>query len=253
MAQHGSPDFERLETLVPQAACEWSSGVSALQNCGFRKTANTCSNPTGLSECVVGKVPARNGLLARLAIGLTYWSLEKPHRTPWAWLESERVQFVGSPAEFAESLVTDFSRLFGVSNKVGSMLVSDILLGVGLKSSFYVEAGTSLLVIDRLVHNLLIRCGAVEAAGKAHAFGSGCYQHGGCRGLLLTAFDGVDASRINDAWPSAVPRIFQHALWRHCAGSEGNVCNGNQIRGDQRCAQRCPAKGNCARLPLSIG
>ena len=47
------------------------------------------------------------------------------------------------------------------------------------------------------------------------------------------------------------PRFVQHAIWRFCAESGLNRCNGHRIDDRQACEQaECPVFAGCARVPL---
>jgi hypothetical protein len=46
----------------------------------------------------------------------------------------------------------------------------------------------------------------------------------------------IDARQFNPEFPPPFPRFVQHAIWRYCAQSGLDVCNGNRIDDRQSCA-----------------
>ena len=51
----------------------------------------------------------------------------------------------------------------------------------------------------------------------------------GCADIIQTVSTSIDARPFNRTFPQAFPRFVQHAIWRHCAQSHLNICNGNRI------------------------
>jgi hypothetical protein len=107
------------------------------------------------------------------------------------------------------------------------MVLATLLLGAGRDKRRWVETGGSLLAVDSLVHNFLVRTGILDRANASHAYGPQCYAPGGCATALRTISDGIDARQFNANFPANFPRFIQSAIWRYCAGDGMNVCNGN--------------------------
>lgn len=250
LSTNGNPDFQELALRLPHERCECAGSVDGISRCGYLRSQRVCKHPALLARCIVPTIPARKGQLARLAVALNYWAAELPHRSLGTWARSKLKR--GEPRAGGAAMVEDLKRLPGVSDKVASMIASDVAIGLSTGSDALLRAGASLIVVDSLVHNMLQRTGAILAVGKPHAFGSGCYALGGCHELIVSFSETIDAHTYNPAWPRLAPRMLQHALWRFCAGSELNICNGNQIPAGRKCESGCcPAANHCARLALA--
>lgn len=250
LSTNGSPDFQELALRLPHERCECVGSVDGISGCGYLRSQRVCSHPALLASCIVPTIPARKGQLSRLAVALSYWAAQLPNQSLGAWVRSKLKR--GDHRAGGAAMVEDLKRLPGVSDKVASMIASDVAIGLSAGSDALLRAGASVIVVDRLVHNLLIRTGAVRIAGRSHAFGLGCYAEGGCRDLIVLFARGIDARQFNRRWPTFAPRMLQHAIWRLCAGDEMNICNGNNTRADAACGIRsCPAFDACARVGIA--
>jgi hypothetical protein len=127
-------------------------------------------------------------------------------------------------------------QVYGVSDKMLTMTLSCILLGAPPKLSHWVEIGASMIAIDTLVHNFLHRTGILRRFKADHAYGSACYRPGGCADIIATVAERIDARAFNPAFPQTFPRFVQHAIWRYCAQSGLDICNGNRINDRKSCA-----------------
>jgi hypothetical protein len=59
----------------------------------------------------------------------------------------------------------------------------------------------------------------------------------------------VDAAAFNPAFPRVFPRFVQNAVWRYCAESGLDVCNGNRIHDTGRCDNgHCRLRSICDRV-----
>lgn len=249
LSTNGLPDFSVLTERLRHEACPHAASLEGITACGFVKRRNSCNNPSMLASCLVPHIPARKGQLTRLAVALAYWVEDWPERSLRGWVNAQ--SRAGADTFAGQAMVDDLKRLPGLSDKVASMIASDIAIGLSVRRPALLASGASIVVIDSLVHNLLMRTGAITSAGKPHAFGSGCYASGGCSDLIVRFSETVDARSYNSAWPRLAPRMLQHALWRFCAGNEFNVCNGNQIHAGRKCeSECCPAARRCARVIL---
>ena len=141
--------------------------------------------------------------------------------------------------------------MFGISNKLWSMILSDLLLGGDPTREQWVTTGASFVAVDTLVHAFLHRTGILRRFDAEHAYGPACYAHGGCAAIIEGLAQSIDAREFNPEFPAVFPRFVQHAIWRFCAQDVLNVCNGNQIDDRERCRNwYCPAYPDCDRLPL---
>jgi hypothetical protein len=141
--------------------------------------------------------------------------------------------------------------IYGVSDKVLAMALSSILLGAPKKMVRWIEVGGSMIAIDTLVHNFLLRTGILHRFKAEHAYGAACYRPGGCADIIAAVAERIDARQFNPAFPQPFPRFVQHAVWRYCSRSGLDVCNGNQIDDSRRCNNMdCRVRPMCDRVAL---
>jgi hypothetical protein len=154
-------------------------------------------------------------------------------------------------ARMRAALIEPLREIFGVSDKVLTMALSSILLGAPNKLRLWREVGASMIAIDTLVHNLMHRTGILHRFDADHAYGSACYQPGGCAEIIETVVRRIDASAFNPSFPPLFPRFIQHAIWRYCSQSGLDVCNGNRIDDRESCNNMyCQVRGTCDRVAL---
>jgi hypothetical protein len=60
-----------------------------------------------------------------------------------------------------EALIGPLRNVFGVSDKVLTMTLSAILISAPANWLHWVEVGTSMITVDTLVHNFMVRTGTV--------------------------------------------------------------------------------------------
>jgi hypothetical protein len=144
--------------------------------------------------------------------------------------------------------------IHGVSHKVLSMALADLLLGADPNRERWVTTGASMVAVDTLVHNWLHRTGVLRHLGAEHAYGPACYAPRGCASIVRQLAHEIDARDFDPSFPGTFPRFVQHALWAFCAQDGLDVCNGNQVD-DRRASENvsCPVFDACERICLSAG
>lgn len=149
------------------------------------------------------------------------------------------------------ALIDRLQHLFGLSNKMLTMIFSDLLIGAASGRRHWLEIGASMIVVDTLVHNFLHRTGILRHHGASHLYGPLCYGANGCANIVRSIAREIDARAFNPAFPAHFPRFVQHAIWRFCAQQSLDICNGNRIRDSARCGNSwCPVSGDCGRVAL---
>src|SRR4051794_3340101 len=83
--------------------------------------------------------------------------------------------------------------VFGVSRKVLSMTLADLLIGADPNRSLWVLAGQHMIAIDTLIHNLLHRTGTLAQFDAEHAYGPACYAPRGCAAIVRALAHQIDA------------------------------------------------------------
>jgi hypothetical protein len=91
------------------------------------------------------------------------------------------------------------------------MTLSCILLAAPKRLHLWREVGASMIAIDTLVHNFLVRSGILARFEADHSYGAACYQPGGCADIIEAAHR-IDAQQFNPGFPQPFPRFVQHAM-----------------------------------------
>ena len=248
----------RLTDFLGAAGCARCSRLGsywAFSECRYVKAAPSCAEPRLLRSCPVPQLPMRNGRLSQAAASLALFFRDVCGGDFVSWVD-ERLQQAdhddprGRTARMRAAVLEPMTAIYGVSSKVLSMALADLLLGGDPSREQWVATGATMIAVDSLVHNFLHRTGLLSANGCGHPYGPQCYQPGGCADLIERLSETIDARAFNPAFPGYFPRFVQHAVWRFCAADGWNVCNGNRIDDHKPCRARfCPVRG-CLRQPL---
>jgi hypothetical protein len=257
-AEHGSVRWREIKTaLVDWPECPRLTSYWHFHRCRFEKSAWTCSEPHLLHCCPLPRHPLRNGRLNQAAYSLFLFIRDICENDLVGWIDHrlERADIgVGQPGRaeaMRYALLHPMSQIFGVSYKVLSMTLADLLLCGDPNREQWVTTGAHMIAIDSLVHNLLHRTGVLHRFEAMHEIGPDCYGPGGCSDLIERLAERVDATAFNSSFPKVFPRFVQYALWRFCAGDGLNICNGNRINDTSDCGNsHCPTFESCDRLAL---
>ncbi len=256
---HGNATYADLTAaLSPPCACRKLTSYWAFSDCGFRRGAYTCTQPELMAECALPLHPFRNGRLSQSAYSLFLFFRDVCDGDLVGWIDRRLAAAdTGGPdraVTMRDAVLTPMTNIFGVSSKVLSMALADLLLGGDPGRERWVTTGASMIAIDTLVHNFLIRTGILAQHGRAHAYGPACYADNGCADIILQLATRIDARTFCSDGPAKFPRLVQHAIWAFCAQGGWNICNGNRIDDHDRCLNRfCPAYQHCDRVPLKSG
>ena len=156
-------------------------------------------------------------------------------------------------ARLREALIGPLREVYGVSDKVLTMTLSCILIAAPKHVHLWHEVGGNMIAIDTLVHNFLVRTGILKRFEADHSYGSACYQPGGCADIIDAVSQRIDARQFNPRFPQPFPRFVQHAIWRYCAQSGLDVCNGNRIDDRKSCTNvYCQIHSSCDRIVMNI-
>jgi hypothetical protein len=255
--QHGNVSWREISAALTDApSCSKLSSYWVFDACGYRKTAGTCANPNGLPCCPLPRHHLRNGRLNQTAYSLFLFIRDIAGGDLVDWVDGRLAGIstdlaAGRSTSVRRALLEPLGHVYGVSNKVLSMALSELLLAGDAKRSGWIEAGTVMIAIDTLVHNFLHRTGILRDWHAEHPYGARCYAPGSCAAIVEHVAGRIDARRFNPSFPANFPRFVQHAIWRFCAEPGLNRCNGHQIDDRVACQQTdCPAFKYCARVPL---
>lgn len=251
--RHGLPNFRQLDLELGGPECPRLSSYWHFSECGYLRAGRTCANQERLSSCPLPKWPARNGRLSQAAASLYMFFRDVAEGDIVGWLDARlSASCPRSAKAMRDAVLLPFCEVHGVSAKVMSMALADLLLVGDPERPSWVSAGASMVAIDTLVHNYLHRTGACRTFGVEHGYGPACYGPGGCAELIERAAERFDARSVNPAFPALFPRFVQYAVWAFCASDRLNICNGNNIDDRVGCRQPfCPAGQLCLRLPFT--
>ena len=237
-------------------ACSKLRGYWTFSGCGYRKDARICAEPAILLKCSVPGHALRNGRLNQMVHSLFFFIRDVMNGDLVEWIDRSLAHAnFGKGRERHErmrrALIEPLSNIYGVSDKILNMTLAEILLAAPPSKSLWLETGASMIAIDTLVHNFFCRTGITSRLGVDHVYGPACYSENGCADVVRTLARRIDARQFNAAYPKSFPRFVQHAIWRYCAQSELNVCNGNNIDDRFRCLYKgCTLYHRCSRVAL---
>jgi hypothetical protein len=242
MDKHGALTWGTIAADLRNApACPKLQSYWQLHDCGYRKGSGTCNEPDQFLACPLPKHPLRNGRLNQTAYSLFLFIRDIADCDLVAWIDSQLAEADDETdpdriTRMIENLVGPLRNIHGVSDKVLMMTLSSLLLASN--KTIWSEVGASMIAVDTLVHNFLHRTGILHRLGANHPYGAACYRPNGCADIIRTVSTSIDARPFNRTFPQAFPRFVQHAIWRYCAQSHLNICNGNRIDDRHACQNR---------------
>ena len=237
----------------PKLRCYWT-----FEACGYRKASAQCANAEHRPMCPLPAHDLRNGRLNQTAYSLFLFMRDVAGGDIVGWIDVRLATVGDTPASnrtsrLRRALLEPLGHVYGVSNKVLAMALSELLLAGDTERPKWLEAATVLIAVDTLVHNFLHRTGILHDWHADHLYGAGCYARRGCANIIERIAGNIDARRFNPAFPANFPRFVQHAIWRLCAEAGLGRCNGRRIDDRAACEQTdCPVFGRCSRFPLRM-
>lgn len=255
MDKHGALTWGAIAAdLEGGPACPKLQSYWQFHDCGYRKGSGTCNEPEHLSGCPLPKHQLRNGRLNQTAYSLFLFIRDIADGDLVAWIDRQLADADDrtDPDRITcmiGNLVGPLRQIHGVADKVLMMTLSSLLLASN--NPIWSEVGASMIAIDTLVHNFLHRTGILHRLGATHPYGAACYRTNGCADIIQTVSTRIDARPFNRTFPQAFPRFVQLAIWRYCAQSHLNVCNGNRIDDRHACQNHyCQLYSQCDHKPL---
>jgi hypothetical protein len=255
MERHGALTWDAITAdLDGKPSCPKLHSYWQFHDCGYRKIGGTCNEPEHFSACPLPIHPLRNGRLNQTAYSLFLFIRDLADGDLVAWID-RRLAEADDPADpdpavsMGEALVGPLRHVYGVSDKVLMMTLSSLLLASTKPT--WTEVGAHMIAIDTLVHNFLHRTGILRRLDADHPYGLVCYRPNGCADIIRSISSNIDARQFNRAFPEVFPRFVQNAIWRYCAQSYFDICNGNRIDDRQACQNGyCQLYWRCDRKPL---
>ena len=258
MERHGRARWADIDVKIAASpTCPKLASYWHFHDCRYDKISRTCSEPDHIDGCPLPSHQLRNGRLNQMAYSLFLFIRDIADGDLVGWIDRQ-FQVADDPtspdrlARLREALIGPLREVYGVSDKVLTMTLSCILLAAPKRLHLWREVGASMIAIDTLVHNFLVRTGILARFEANHSYGAACYQTGGCADIIDAVAQRIDARQFNPGFPQPFPRFVQHAIWRYCAQSGLDVCNGNRIDDRQSCANvYCQIRSHCDRIVLN--
>jgi hypothetical protein len=257
IAEHGNVRWSDIaDALLRTPSCPKLAGYWRFYDCRYHKGSDTCAEPGHIGGCPLPLHPLRNGRLNQMAYSLFLFIRDVADNDFIGWID-QQLDTVNSQAPdrlaaLREAIIGPLRNVYGVSDKVLAMALSNLLLGgANNKRPSWVEVGGTFVAVDTLVHNFLHRTGILQRLRADHPYGDRCYRLGGCAEVLRLVASHIDARRFNPGFPPTFPRFIQSAIWRYCAEDGLAICNGNRIDDDAGCDNaHCQLFRRCDRIAL---
>lgn len=246
---------EIVSALAAGPECGKLKNYWAFTGCQYHKGLRTCAEPDHFDDCPLPRHALRNGRLNQTAYSLFLFIRDTTGNDIVGWIDAQIKDYPGinNVAAARAALVDPLRHVYGVSDKVIGLALTNLMMGAGASRPGWFEAGASIVVVDTLVHKFLVRTGILKRLGASHPYGPACYRTGGCADVLIAIAATIDARNFNSSFPKVFPRFVQHSIWQYCGQSALNICNGNQIADASQCTNMwCELYTRCDRLPLRI-
>jgi hypothetical protein len=258
MDRHGLASWHVIESdLRRRPSCPKLTSYWHFHGCRYNKSRFTCAEPNHLADCPLPKPWLRNGRLNQTAYSLYLFVRDVADNDLVGWIDrclqtADEPPGLGRLARMRAALVDPLREVYGISDKVLMMALSQLLLGAPRSRRTWREVGGAMIAIDTLVHNFLHRTGILRRFNAEHSYGPACYQPYGCAEIIETIAGEIDASRFDRRFPKMFPRFVQYAIWRYCAQQGLDICNGNQIDDRKPCENiQCALYPHCDRITLN--
>jgi hypothetical protein len=257
MDRHGLATWHVIESaLEKQPSCPKLRSYWHFYDCRYNKSRFTCAEPNHLPDCPLPKSWLRNGRLNQTAYSLYLFVRDVADGDLVGWIDG-RLTASESPGpdrltRMRAALVAPLREVYGISDKVLTMALSQMLLGAPRSRQHWREVGGSMIAVDTLVHNFLYRTGILQRFHAHHSYGPACYRPNGCAEIIEAVASEIDASQFDHRFPKTFPRFVQYAIWRYCSQQGLDTCNGNQIDDRKPCENvECALYPNCDHITLS--
>jgi hypothetical protein len=218
MERYGQATWQAIESdLLRRPSCPKLKTYWHFHDCRYSKSSYSCAEPHHLPGCPLPNHWLRNGRLNQTAFSLYLFIRDVAGDDLVTWID-RRLNTAASQAgpdrlaRMREALLEPLKEIYGVSDKVLMMALSNLFLGGSGHRRRWREVGASMIAVDTLVHNFLHRTGILHRLKADHAYGPACYRPGGCDDIIETVAKQIDATQFNrhflrrfhgsSSWPS---------------------------------------------------
>jgi hypothetical protein len=199
MEEHGCVTWWEVEhAMASQPGCSKLQSYWQFHGCGYHKTSATCAEPDHIGQCPLPTHVLRNGRLNQTAYSLYLFIRDIADNDLVGWIEAQ-ILSVADPANphrlgrMREALLDPLRHVYGVSDKLLSMALSVLLMGAPKHRRLWTEVGASMIRVDTLIHNFLVRTGIPRRFNADHPYGRACYEAGGCVDIIRAVAERIDA------------------------------------------------------------
>ncbi len=165
MEQHGQVTWHEIErALANNPSCPKLQSYWQFHGCRYHKTSRTCAEPDHIAHCPLPTHILRNGRLNQTAYSLYLFIRDVTDNDLVTWIETQLTS-AADPVDanrlgrMRHGLLDPLRHVYGASDKVLSMALSVLLMAAPKKMRLWAEVGASMVAIDTLVHNFLVRTG----------------------------------------------------------------------------------------------
>jgi hypothetical protein len=151
MERHGRVRWHDIASaLAKKASCSKLTCYWAFESCGYRKGSGVCANPEHQPECPLPHHDLRNGRLNQTAYSLFLFMRDLAGDDIVGWIDDRLASVKPAPmpdrpARLRQALLEPLGHVYGVSNKVLSMALSDLLIASDAKRPTWIEAGAVMI------------------------------------------------------------------------------------------------------------
>ena len=258
MDRHGLATWHVIDSALNRCpTCPKLKSFWHFFDCRYNKSRYTCAEPGHLADCPLPRSWLRNGRLNQTAYSLYLFVRDVADGDLVGWIDRRLNAAASQPGpdqlvRMRAALVEPLREVYGVSDKVLTMALSQLLLGAPRSRQHWREVGGSMIAVDTLVHNFLHRTGILQRFEARHSYGPACYRPRGCAEIIETVAGEIDARQFDRRFPTTFPRFVQYAMWRYCSQQGLDICNGNQIDDRKPCENvKCALYPTCDRITLN--
>ena len=260
MDTHGRVSYFNIQREIRQAKrkgpiCEKLESFDTYKNCGFKKTGPCCNNQEMIDDCPISQFNMLKGTLNQKCYDLFLYIRDHCRGDligHWDDIISKHFDPVDGSGlmKARNALVDDFTKVFGIGDKLSNMTLSYFLMS-DLENPSRLRLGQAMVAVDSLVHNFLHRTGILEFYKAEHNYGPLCSKH--CLSVLDDITGKIDARNFNSDFPAYFPRFIQFSIWRFSSVTQGlSICNGVKINDTKPCNRDdiCPVFSLCDHILL---
>src|ERR1700735_3640523 len=178
MERHGRARWNDIEDKVSaRPTCPKLKSYWHFHGCRYDKISRTCSEPDHIDACPLPTHRLRNGRLNQMAYSLFLFMRDIADGDLVGWIDRQ-FQDADDPAnpnrlpQLREALIGPLREVYGVSDKVLTMTLSCILMAAPKRLHLWHDVGASMIAIDTLVHNFLVRTGILKRFEAEHSHGA---------------------------------------------------------------------------------